>query len=165
MALNRGCQHHNPVGGMNMKVKLERKLAEKYKKRSFDIRKGDTVKIVRGDFKGNEGKVNEVRDENLFIEKVTRKKAGGSMIPGKTDHSNVIITKLDLTDALRRGKLEAKEAKPKEAKEAKPKEAKEAKPKEAKEAKEAKPKEAKEAKPKEAKEAKSKENEEEEEGD
>jgi large subunit ribosomal protein L24 len=120
---------------MNVKVKLERKLAEKYKKRSFDIRKGDTVKIVRGDFKGNEGKVNEVRDGKLLIEKVTLKKADGSMIPGKMDPSNVIITKFDLTDALRRGKLGVKKE-PKEAKAKEPK-AKEAKAKEAK-AKEAK---------------------------
>lgn len=43
-------------------------------RRSYPVRKGDTVKIVRGDFAGIEGKVNDVdtQRQRLFVEGVQR---------------------------------------------------------------------------------------------
>lgn len=39
---------------------LSKELREKYKTRSFRVRKGDTVKVMRGKFKGKIGKVERV---------------------------------------------------------------------------------------------------------
>jgi large subunit ribosomal protein L24 len=75
---------------------LSRELREKMKKRSMRIRKGDKVKIVRGNFKGKEGKVARVdlKKCKIFIEGITRKKARGQEILVPIDPSNVIITEL-----------------------------------------------------------------------
>ena len=75
---------------------LSRELREKMKKRSIRARKGDKVKIVRGSFKGKEGKIVKVdlKKCKIFIEGVTRKKARGQEILVPIDPSNVIITEL-----------------------------------------------------------------------
>lgn len=90
-------------------------LVERYKVKSFAVRKGDSVKIVRGDFAGIEGKVTEVdRGTNrLFIEGVTREKVSGKQTKVSVDSSKVLITNLNLddkwrADALGKGKEEEK---------------------------------------------------------
>jgi large subunit ribosomal protein L24 len=83
-------------------------LREKYKKKTLRPRKGDSVKIVRGGFKGIEGKVSRVDAANgkVFVEGVNREKiAGGTALAG-IDASKVIITNLDLDDKLRKRKIQ-----------------------------------------------------------
>jgi large subunit ribosomal protein L24 len=72
-------------------------------RRSYAVRKGDTVKIVRGDFAGVEGKVNDVdtRRQRLFVEGVQREKTGGTSAPVSVSSSKVRITKLNLDDKWR----------------------------------------------------------------
>jgi len=41
-------------------AKLSDELAEKYGVKRLPVRKGDTVKVVRGDWKGHEGKIVDV---------------------------------------------------------------------------------------------------------
>jgi large subunit ribosomal protein L24 len=89
---------------------LSDELRDKYKRRSFPIRKGDTVKIVRGDFKGFSGTVLAVdRDKmRIYVEGVTREKVDGSKVPIPIHPSKVIITKLNLDDKRRVEALERK---------------------------------------------------------
>jgi len=87
---------------------LEEKLLLKYDKRSISVIKGDTVKVMRGNFKGHENKVArvDVRKRYLEIEGLTMSKADGNKIARPIHASNVMITKLNLTDKWRRKKLE-----------------------------------------------------------
>ena len=87
---------------------LESKLAERYKLRSLQIRKGDTVRVLRGDSRDQEGKVAKVnlKDESIEVDGVTVHKADGSEVARPIHPSNVIITKLELKDKLRVNKLQ-----------------------------------------------------------
>lgn len=93
-----------------MSAHLSRELREKYKRRSFPIRKGDTVKILVGEFKGVEGKVIGVdrRRQMIYVENVTMKKADGTTKPRPIHVSNVVITALNLDDKYRKEVLESK---------------------------------------------------------
>ncbi len=90
---------------------LSDELKKKYKKRSVPVRKGDKVKVVRGDFAGIEGKVVEVdlKSYRVYIDKVKRKKTNGEEVLVPIHPSNLIILELDLTDEKRKKKLTAKE--------------------------------------------------------
>ena len=83
-------------------------LREKYKRRSLRPRKGDSVKIVRGEFKSIEGKVTRVitKEGKLNVEGVAREKIKGGTAPVPIDASNVILTSLNLEDKIRKSKLE-----------------------------------------------------------
>jgi len=88
---------------------LSEDLREKHGRTSVRPIKGDSVKIVRGGFKGIEGKVTGVdtRLGKLFIEGVTREKiAGGKTSPVPIDSSKVVVTGLNLEDKLRKNRLE-----------------------------------------------------------
>ncbi|MBS7612064.1 50S ribosomal protein L24 [Candidatus Bathyarchaeota archaeon] len=89
---------------------LSDELKEKYKRRSFPIRKGDTVKIVRGDFKGFSGAVLRVDRERMriYVEGVTREKVDGTKVLIPIRSSKVIITKINLDDKRRVKALERK---------------------------------------------------------
>ena len=66
--------------------------------------------MVRGDeaVKGVEGKVSKVNTKTgrLIIEGITMPKADGTQKARPIHASNVLITKLDLTDQKRRGRLQ-----------------------------------------------------------
>ena len=96
-----------------MSAHLSPELREKYKRRSFPIRVGDRVRIMRGEFKGVEGKVTGVDRERqmVYIENITAKKADGSTVQRPIHVSNLMIMDLNLDDeyrkrALLRGKEE-----------------------------------------------------------
>ena len=76
-------------------------------RRSYPVRKGDTVKILRGDFAGIEGKITEVdtRKQRLFVEGVQREKVTGTSANVSVHSSKVIITKLNLDDKWRSDSL------------------------------------------------------------
>ncbi len=80
---------------------------------SMPVRMGDTVRIMRGDRKGAEGKVTEIdrRKFRLFIEGVTREKVDGSTVPASVHPSKVTITSLNLDDKWRREALKVEAAK------------------------------------------------------
>jgi len=87
---------------------LAEDLMIKYKIRSIPVVRGDTVKIMRGNFKGETGKVRkvDVTKQRLEIEGITITKADGKAVSYPVHASNVLITKLNLTDPWRRRKLE-----------------------------------------------------------
>jgi len=83
-------------------------LRQKYKKRTLRPRKGDSVKIVRGGFKGIEGKVSRVDGHTgkLFVEGVNREKIAGGTALAPIDASKVMITNVNLDDKLRKRKVQ-----------------------------------------------------------
>ena len=90
---------------------LSKELSAKYNVRSLPIRKDDEVKVMRGQFKGYEGRVTQVyrRKWVIHIERVTRNKVNGQTIQVGIAPSNVVITKIKL-DKDRLALLERKAA-------------------------------------------------------
>lgn len=78
--------------------------AKRYYPRSAIVRKGDTVRVLRGSFAGHVGKVEAVdtRAMRIKVDGATISKADGTQIAAKIHPSNVIITKLDLSDPIRK---------------------------------------------------------------
>jgi len=93
-----------------MSAILSPELRAKYGRRSFPIRSGDKVRIMRGDYAGREGKVIGVDREKyrIHVEGVTRKKADGTEVPIPIHPSKVMIIELDLSDERRKAALERK---------------------------------------------------------
>jgi large subunit ribosomal protein L24 len=87
---------------------LAENLLLKYDRRSLPVIKGDTVKIMRGSFRGHEDKISKVnvQDQTVEIEGVTLTTAKGTKIAKPLRASKLLITKLNLTDKWRRQKLE-----------------------------------------------------------
>jgi len=94
-----------------LRAKLSDALREKYKRRSLAVRKGDTVKILRGDFRNIEGKVTAVypKEGRIAVEGVTREKVKGGTVQLTIHASKVMLTNLNLDDKRRRALLEGKE--------------------------------------------------------
>ena len=82
--------------------------AKRYYPRSAALRKGDTVRVIRGSFAGHVGKVEAVdtRSMRITVDGATIAKADGTQIAVKIHPSNVVITKLDLSDPIRKKKFE-----------------------------------------------------------
>lgn len=82
-------------------------LKAAHKVGSVPVRTGDTVRIMRGDRKGTEGKVTRVdrKKYRLFVEGVTREKVDGTAVQIPTHPSKVMITSLNLDDKWRRESL------------------------------------------------------------
>jgi large subunit ribosomal protein L24 len=87
---------------------LEENLLLKYDRRRVTVVKGDTVKVMRGAYKSHEDKITRIyTSKNLVeIEGVTLTKADGKKVAKPIHPSNLLITKLNLTDKWRRNKLE-----------------------------------------------------------
>ena len=88
-------------------VSINKDLRKKYGIRQFSIVKGDIVKIVSGSRKGEGGKVIDVshKSKKISIEGVTIAKADGKQVEYYIDHSNLVITKLDLSRPGRYNKI------------------------------------------------------------
>ncbi len=90
---------------------LDSALISEYNVRSLPVRKGDTVRIIRGseDLKASEAKVASVdlKRCKIIVEGVTIAKADGTQKQKPVDPSDVVLTRLDLSDAWRRRKLES----------------------------------------------------------
>lgn len=89
---------------------LSKELRDKYQRRSFPVRKGDEVQIMRGKFKGKKGKVVKVdyKKYRIYIEGITIKKADGTERLFPIHPSNTMIINLDLSDKKRVEALEKK---------------------------------------------------------
>src|SRR5579885_1202969 len=128
---------------------LSKELRQKYHQRSVRVLEGDSVKVLRGEFKGIEGKVTSVSTEKrgIAIEGIKREKLKGGNVDIYIHPSNVIVTALNLEDKWRQNRLEGQKQKsPKTSQPAETEKPVE-KPKAQKEIKE-KPKETKSATPK-----------------
>lgn len=128
---------------------ISKELQKKYGKRSIRVIEGDTIRVLRGEFRGVTGKVTKVsiQKNGVSVEGVKKEKLKGGNLDVFIHPSNLIVTELNTEDKWRQNKLEGKKTKP--VKETKPKETttKNTEQKETKKpAKESKPKETKESK-------------------
>lgn len=104
-----------------MSAPLSPELFKEYKTRSMQVREGDTVTIMRGNFAGVEGKVTDAnyKKMRLHVDGVTREKVDGTSIAIPIHPSKVIIKNLNLDDKRRKEILERRSpVKVKEKKEA-----------------------------------------------
>ena len=92
-----------------MSSHLSKDLKDKYSVRAMPVRKGDQVKITRGQQKGREGKVQTVyrRRRCIYIEKIVKEKTNGQQAQIPIHPSNCTITSLKL-DKDRKSILEKK---------------------------------------------------------
>ncbi|MEM1561755.1 MAG: 50S ribosomal protein L24 [Candidatus Bathyarchaeia archaeon] len=94
--------------GKIMSAHLSDELHKTYGTRSLPIRTGDVVRIMRGDYRGVEGKVLRVnrKKNRIYVEGVTRQKVDGTTVLVPIHPSNVEIIKLNLDDKYRKEILE-----------------------------------------------------------
>ena len=83
---------------------LRRKLGVK----RLPVRRGDTVMILRGDFKGVTGKVVRVdlKKARIYVEGATRTNSRGQTVYYPIHPSKVMIVDVDLSDKARRKIIE-----------------------------------------------------------
>ena len=109
-----------------LNVHLSKDLREKYNTRSIRVRKGDVVKVLRGQFKGQSGKIEtvDIKKTRVTVTKIEVSKKDGTKALYPLNPSNLVIEELDLSDKKRLEKFNS-EAKatptPKVAQEAKAK--------------------------------------------
>ena len=86
---------------------LSDELRKKYNRRNLAVRKGDKVKIMRGEHKGTQGEVLKLdtTEYQIYVEGVTIKKTSGEEVPLGVHPSNVRITSLYMEDKERRALL------------------------------------------------------------
>lgn len=86
-----------------LSVNLSKDLRKKHKKRNIPVKKGDTVKVMRGKFKKKQGKVTEVKLKmsKVTIEGIQIKKQDGSKVNVRLKPSNLQIIELNLEDKRR----------------------------------------------------------------
>lgn len=93
-----------------MSSHLSDELIKTYNVRAVPIRKGDLVRVIRGNsaILNKECLVTDIfsRDLKIGLEGINVKKSDGTEVARLIDPSNLLIIKLDLTDPLRRDKLE-----------------------------------------------------------
>ncbi|MBS7654390.1 MAG: 50S ribosomal protein L24 [Candidatus Bathyarchaeia archaeon] len=96
--------------GKILSAHLSSELRNSYNTRSLPIRRGDAVRILRGDYKGVEGKVLRVdrKKYRIFIEGITRQKSDGTTVLVPIHPSKVKIIRLNLDDKNRKRILERK---------------------------------------------------------
>jgi len=95
-----------------MSSALSKDLRGKYNCRSLPIRKDDEVRIVRGKYKGRDGKVTQVYRKKwvIHVDRVQRDKSNGASVPIGIHPSKVVIVNIKL-DKDRRAILERKDRK------------------------------------------------------
>jgi large subunit ribosomal protein L24 len=86
---------------------LSRELKGKYGRNSLPVRKGDTVKVMRGGMRGHSGEVMKVdlKGYRVYVQGVTAKKADGTDVERPIHPSNIMITDLHVEDKERRDML------------------------------------------------------------
>lgn len=89
---------------------LSKDLRKKYTKKNIPVKKGDTVKVMRGQFKGKTGKIEEVYVERqrVRIEGIELTKRDGTKSAYRLHPSKLMLTELNLEDQKRKKSLERK---------------------------------------------------------
>ena len=101
---------HRRTKQMSSHINLDDKDLKQYGRRSVPLHKGDTVKVLRGSHKGHSGNVTKILRKQMLIEVegVVMTKADGKQTAKRIHPSNVMITKLDLSDPARKARMESK---------------------------------------------------------
>ena len=92
---------------------LSKDLHKKYGKRSVRVITGDNVTILRGEFKGVDGKVTQISTQknSVAIDGVKKEKTKGEKFDVYINTTNLVVTSLNSSDKWRIAKLEGKDAK------------------------------------------------------
>jgi large subunit ribosomal protein L24 len=93
-----------------MAAPLSKELFASKHVKSIPVRKGDSVRITRGDHKGFEGKISRVdlKKYRIYLEGLTREKVDGTTIFISVHPSKVMIRSLNLDDKWRKAIFERK---------------------------------------------------------
>ena len=92
---------------------LSKDLQKKYGKKSTRAIVGDTITILRGEYKGVSGKITKISTEktSVTIEGVKKEKTKGDKFDVYIHTSNLVVTALNTSDKWRIAKLEDKDPK------------------------------------------------------
>ena len=95
-----------------MAVPLSRELRTRYGRRQIAVRKGDTVRILSGSYRGREERVARVdlRAYSVTLDNVTGKTADAKLKPLPIRPSHLLLTRLNLADPWRRRVLKIAES-------------------------------------------------------
>jgi large subunit ribosomal protein L24 len=87
---------------------LEDGLRKQYGTRNIRVIKGDSVRVLRGEYTGVEGKVEKIDTERatFHIEGIQREKIRGGQVKVPIHSSNVMVIGLNLDDDHRSSKLQ-----------------------------------------------------------
>ncbi|HEV2119215.1 MAG TPA: 50S ribosomal protein L24 [Candidatus Bathyarchaeia archaeon] len=90
-----------------LSARLSDDLTKNHRVRRLPVRSGDSVRVMRGDFAGLEGKVQRVDYSNgrIFVEGMAREKSAGVSSQLPVHVTKVRITNLNLSDKWRSGLL------------------------------------------------------------
>ena len=88
-----------------MGAMLSSELRNEHGIKTLPVHAGDTVKVLRGDHRGTEGKESgvDLKNMTLTVDGVSVTKSDGTEVPRPVQPSNVMITKLELKDEKRLG--------------------------------------------------------------
>jgi large subunit ribosomal protein L24 len=105
-----------------MSAPLSSELAASKGAKTLPVRKGDTVRILRGDNKGFEGKVSRVDTKafRIYLEGLTREKVDGTNIFLGVHPSKVQIRNLNLDDKYRKDTILRRKTAPEKKSKTKP---------------------------------------------
>lgn len=92
-----------------LKCRIDEFLREEYTMRSLVPKKGDLVRIMRGQFRDTEGKILQIdyKKIRIFVDSATTTKADGKEVQIPLHPSNLMLVKLELDDE-RKALLESK---------------------------------------------------------
>ena len=87
---------------------LDETLRNQIGRKNIRVVKGDSVRVMRGEYKGVEGKVEKVNTENstFHIEGIQREKIRGGQVKVPIHSSNVMVISLNLDDDYRSSRLQ-----------------------------------------------------------
>ena len=93
-----------------MSVHLDKELQKKYGMKNVSVRKGDKVKIIRGQYRKKTGNVTMVslKRKKVFVEGIENIKKDGTKVNVALEPTNLMIVSLNLDDKRRRNKIEKK---------------------------------------------------------
>lgn len=91
-------------------VHLSKELKKKYKTRNLGLRKGDKVKVMRGQFKKHAGTVERIdlSKTRVYLSGIEITKKDGNKTTYPINPSNLQITELNLDDKMRHKIIERK---------------------------------------------------------
>ena len=94
-----------------MGANLSKDLQKKYGKKSARVVEGDSVTILRGEFKGVDGKISKISTQksSVAIDGVKKEKTKGDKFDVYIHTSNLVINSLNSDDKWRMAKLEGKD--------------------------------------------------------
>jgi len=93
-----------------MTVPLSRELRTRFHRRSIPLRKGDTVRVMKGSYIGREERVQKIshRDYSVTLDNVTLKSGEEKLKPLPIRTNHLLIVRLNLADEWRREALKVR---------------------------------------------------------